>query len=122
MLTSTHVLNWRDQAMQDGWSSRPTYGSHEPETSAFTLEKDGFSIMGYARIRFDCSLHGWGPDKLSIVVPNEYNFLKLKENMLLCQECNNYVNHVQRVAFCNRVCDSCFDYARKKYEYSGWCD
>lgn len=120
------VHGWREALEADGWSIEKTYG-HEPVEHAWSAKKDGFSVQGLARPISNedgkvCSpeIHIWGPDGLAIAVPDEYTMQGLIERLRWCSFCPAKNVGTVRVAFANRVCESCLPEARKKYEFYGW--
>jgi hypothetical protein len=69
------AIAYRNAAVHDGWSIRPTYEGHESVERAATLEKDDFTIMILTRDpttsdigkwKYEASIHIWGPDGLAI--------------------------------------------------------
>src|SRR5574343_282344 len=93
------VHAYRQAAIDDGWSCEPTYPGGEDMTSAARLTRDGFvmSILsrdntgkGY-RKRYECDVSIWGPDKLSLIPPQAYDFEKIKAGLGVCGHCKQPV-------------------------------
>jgi len=116
-------------ALADGWSLRKTY-EQEPAETAFTMERDGFKLLGLARRGDECgpplptgSINIWGPDGLAIKTPIKYpGFETIKAGLEHCSACGKYGVKTQRVGFANRVCADCAPELRKTIETPGWCD
>jgi hypothetical protein len=129
---------WRDAAVADGWSIRPTYDGHEDVSRAATLEKDGWTALIVTRVydeeymktaapwlksmagKTDVSIAVWGPDTLAISVPMPYSFDSCIKMLRRCNDCKKEDVSTQRVSFAGRVCSTCLPAARKRDEYPGW--
>ena len=118
--TPAQVKRWREDAAADGWSHKPTYGDHESEERAATLNKDGWTVMTLARSEKCCSLSAWGPDRLAVTPPLIYDMAALQAGLLVCGYCNQPVEQTQRVGFAGRSCDACLATARARDERPGW--
>jgi hypothetical protein len=121
---------FRDAAIKDGWYHRPTYGKIESEDRAMSLDKQGFYMMvltreyvgkGY-RNNYECSVSIWGPDGLSITMPDEYDWNTIVRGLRVCHNCGASDVDTQRYSFAGRCCAKCRPEMAKKHEYPGWCD
>lgn len=120
------ALAWREAAIADGWTSKPTYG-HESELTAFTLERDGFKIQGIARpcepgTVGSAELSCWGPDRLAIPVGETYDWEAIKSAVETCGYCSAHPVKTKRVGFAGRCCDACYPEMQRRIETPGWCD
>lgn len=127
------AVAWRDAALADGWTSKPTYGEHEAEERASTLTREGFLATIITRTpdpkglqpwnshpKHEGGVNVWGPDKLAIG-PGQFYFWKyLLEGLRKCAMCKSLDVDTERVGFAGRVCASCLPVAKKKHEYPGW--
>ena len=119
---------FRDAAIADGWSHKPTYNS-EDESRACSLEKDGWKMMIFTRTlsaaatcKYDASISIWAPDGLAVNVPRIYDFQKLKDGETYCKTCGSSNVKTVRYSFAGRCCEKCLPAMRAKHEYKGWCD
>lgn len=124
---------FRDDAVKDGWSIKPTYDHHESVDSASTLSKDGFvmsiltrtnNLNKYPNVKnlYEVSIAIWGPDKLAIEVPDHYDMQKIIDGMRFCRHCGKTDVDTFRYSFAGRCCKDCLPALREKYEQPGWCD
>lgn len=121
------IIKWRDDAINDGWSSEPYFESESIER-AIKLKKDGFKASILTRndsdkkqkYKYQAVITIWGPDDLQIKVPEKYdwNFIKLGVNC--CNYCNSENVKTQQVSFAGRCCQNCIEIQRQKLEYNGW--
>ena len=92
------VQKFRDDAVKDGWSIKPTYPPHESVESASSLSKDGFSMLILTRTHdlklypnvnnlYEVEISIWGPDRLAIEPPREYDMQKIIDGMRFCKHC-----------------------------------
>ena len=127
-----HAQKFRDDAVKDGWSIKPTY-DHESVESASSLSKDGFVMMVLTRTcdlnkytdvknLYEAKISIWGPDDLSIEVPDHYDMGLIKKEMHKCHHCKKYVDETFRYSFAGGCCKDCLLMMRDKFEKSGWCD
>lgn len=127
------VQKFRDDAVKDGWSIKPTYFPHESVESASTLSKDGFvmsiltrteDLIKYPNVKnlYEAEISIWGPDGLAIEVPDHYDMELIKKNMHKCSQCGKFVDETVRYSFAGRCCKDCLPVLREKYEKPGWCD
>ena len=63
----------------------------------------------------------WGPDKLQIVIPEEYSMEAFIAALRTCMYCKATDVDTQRVSFAGRCCEKCLPKKRKELEYPGWC-
>lgn len=132
----SHVVQYRDEMVADGWSIEPTYGS-EPVESASRLKRQGFVSLILTRDkgpvedreprnkglrRYEAQVSIWGPDGLAITVPYPYSFAACVANTRKCSGCKATEVPTERVGFAGRVCASCLPDARRRIETPGWCD
>jgi hypothetical protein len=125
------IVAFRDAAVKDGWSIKPTYKLEEVD-EASTLQRDGFrmSILTrmaspgdlYRRPSFDVCIGIWGPDGLAIRVPPVYNFESIKEGLRICNNCKKTNVKTERYSFAGRCCKKCLPQMKKEHEGPGWCD
>jgi hypothetical protein len=119
------TIAYRDAAVQDGWSIRPTYAS-EPIEGAATLEKDGFTMQVLAlqktdgKFKYQASIHIWGPDGLAIKPGETYNWSQITAGQKTCNECGATEVEPQQFSFAGRCCKPCLPRARAEYEREGW--
>lgn len=127
------VVAWRDAAITDGWSHRPTYES-EAEERVCSLEKDGFKAMVLTRcpVSLPSSRHQskwfaeaevnvWGSDGLAIKPPDVYDWQFIESAVSTCGYCGAHPVETERVGFAGRCCSKCLPAMRAKIEVPGWC-
>jgi hypothetical protein len=118
------VRAWVAAAVADGWAITPTYGDHEPVERAARLTRDGFVVQALMRDDLPpvvgAAIHVWGPDSLTILVPQAYSYDSLVAGLRVCSKCRARDVDTQRVGFAGRVCAACLPAARKVAEYPGW--
>ena len=124
------VEKWRDDAVADGWSIRPTYDS-EDQSRAAKLEKDGFvaSLLtrdddggGGKKYPFEASIWVWGPDELAINPGVVYDWQTILDGQRKCGYCPATDVDTQRVGFAGRCCAVCRPKVAAELERPGWCD
>jgi hypothetical protein len=120
------AIVWRERAIADGWTSRPTY-EHESELTAFTLERDGYKVQGIARPTAPESMgHAeiscWGPDRLHIPVGETYDWNAIQRAVETCGYCGTYPVKTERVGFAGRCCAACLPKMRAAIETPGWAE
>lgn len=116
--------------VEDGWSLSPTYGDHEPVEHAFEAWREGYVVMGLARLGSgDASLptgsvNAWAPNGVALTpLPIVYpGFAAIQALARRCPECGAEDVDTFRVAFANRACVNCRPALRLKLEKPGWCD
>jgi hypothetical protein len=112
-------------AVADGWR-REQYFQSEPLERACKLYRDGFTLSVLMRdgqtgnYRFQTDIHGWGPDGLSINLPNEYDWHAIQALVTTCNLCNAKDVKTFRYSFAGRCCESCVPKARAQFEKPGW--
>lgn len=124
---------WMIAARSDGWDLRPTY-EHEITDFAFTGERDGFKLMGLARLGDEPDkLHGslphgsidmWCDRRISVSpLPIVYpGWEAIRALSRRCPVCGSDDVPTVRVAFANRACHACAPGMREKMETPGWAD
>ncbi len=128
-----NVQKFRDDAVKDGWSIKPTYDNLESVDSASKLSKDGFimsiltrteDLVKYPNIKdlYDAEIYIWGPDELRIEVPDHYDMELIKKNMRKCSNCGKFVDETVCYSFAGRCCNDCLPALRKEFEKPGWCE
>lgn len=123
------VMQFRDAAVADGWSIRPTYSS-EDVSRACTLERDGFKMliltrdnrMESGRWKFNTEIHMWAPDRLAVAVPPFYDFEEIVRRTRTCASCKAENVDTQRYSFAGRCCAECLPKMRAATEGPGWCN
>ena len=110
---------WIESCVGDGWSKLSVYPFSSSET--VKLERDGFVIHVYDQHSLGGgSVAAWGPDKLCLELPDEYDWEAIQAAVSLCSECD-YIGVTVRLGFAQRVCPKCRARLIDKYEYPGWC-
>jgi hypothetical protein len=123
---------YREAAVADGWSIRPTYDS-EPVTSAASLDKEGFHMSILARINdlkrypnvknlYDIDISIWGPDSLAVEPPKQYYMEAIRKGLRFCGCCGKTDVDTVRYSFAGRCCKECQPNLRAIHEKPGWCD
>jgi hypothetical protein len=119
---------YREAAVADGWSVRPTYDGHEAVERAATLERDGWVMHIIARTPRDdtelpsASVCIWAPDKAQIRPPLTYDFAAMVAATKVCIACKSEGVETRRLAFASRVCAACEDDYRRTHMGPGWCE
>ena len=119
---------YREAAIADGWACSPTYDGSEQMGRASTLTKDGFEMSILSRDRrempgkwkFEASISIWGPDRLSIKPPGQYDWEKIKAGIRTCNSCGAKDVATHRYSFAGRSCDKCLPEAKRVHEHDGW--
>jgi hypothetical protein len=122
------TVNFRNDAIRDGWSIEPTYAG-ESENRSCTMKRDGYTMMIITRdsgdetnaYRYGSSVAIWGADGLGIEPSFPYNFKTIVDGTKKCDFCHATVEKTFRVAFANRSCKDCLPAAKAKLERAGWC-
>ena len=117
-MTTEQIRAWRDAAVANNWTVKPTY---EPD-KAVTLTRDGFVAIATMFGNNGDSLTVWGPDNLQIVVPVEYSWDCIQENLKRCLECKRISDAVDRAGFAGRYCNECLPEQRRVREFAGWAN
>lgn len=127
------AIAFRDAAVDDGWTIKPTYDDHEPQDSAATLERDGWHMLVLTRTdpkflvgsKPEASLSLWGPDKMHVETPAEYSMEALERGLRDCGYCDRKDVDTFHVAFASRVCAVCLPEQKRTQEWvsatSSWC-
>lgn len=116
---------YRDAAVQDGWSMTPMYDK-EPVESAARLTRDGFIMQVFTRqhpnkrYRYETSISIWGPDRLAIKPPTLYSWEEIQRGLRTCCYCEATDVDVERVGFAGRSCAHCYVKLKAKLEFPGW--
>ena len=109
------VKAFRDAAVADGWSIRPTYEGNEPVEFAATLDRDGYTMQIITRPQYaKASIYIWGPDGLAIKTPAEYSWSEIAHGVEKCNYCGAYSVKTERVGFAGRACAKCAPVEKKK--------
>ena len=121
-----NIIEFREKALLDGWSIEPVYKNESVETAS-KLMRDGFKMMIFARKdigkwKYEAQISIWGPDRMTIEVPEKYNFDEIKSGMMKCHYCLKHPVKTMCVGFCGRCCSDCLPEQKKQQEYPGWCD
>ena len=121
------VIKFRDDAVKDGWSIEPSYGTHESVERASTLKKNGYTMSVISREKigkweYEADISIWADDGLSVAYPDIYNFDAIEKGKRHCNLCDADDVDTQRYSFAGRCCAKCRPEAAKKYEYPGWAD
>lgn len=121
------VEAFRDAAIADGWHAEPTYEGEAFERAS-RLTRDGYVMQvitrdnkdkGY-RVRYDCSVHIWGPDGLSLKRPAEYSMIAIEQSANTCLICEGVFEQTFRYNFAGRACAGCLPKAKAETEKPGW--
>ncbi len=125
------AVAWRDAALADGWTSKPTYDK-EAEERASTLTKDNFEAQLITRTpepkpwnshpKHEGNVNIWGPDHLAIDITLLYDWQYIVTGLRRCLNCKTENVETQRVSFAGRVCRICLPAMQKKHEYPGWAN
>jgi hypothetical protein len=118
------AIAFRDAAVHDGWSIRPTYQSL-PVESAATLEKDDFTMQiltleNAGKFKCRASIYIWAPDRLQITPPETYDWKAITAGQSTCNQCGATAIETKRFSFAGRACKPCLPGMREKTEYDGW--
>ena len=105
--------NFKDAAIADGWFCKE-------DENPVKLTKDGFLIHIYIK-SLTPAIFIWGPDRLDVECPNEYNFQEIVKNLRNCGYCKKEDVDTFRVGFAGRCCKECLPAKKKEFEYPGWC-
>lgn len=118
------ICTFRDAAVNDGWSIKPTYGT-ESVDRASSLKKDGFVMMIITREtphkwKYEANISIWGPDGLGIPSPYSYDFDKISKSLTTCPVCKAENVETQRFSFAGRCCADCRPKMAAKHEQGNW--
>ena len=119
------TIAFRDAAVRDGWSIRPTYQSLPVENAA-TLEKDGYLMQVLTldqpegKWKYRASIHLWGPDGLQIKPSEVYDWSQITAGTRTCSACDATDVETKRFSFAGRACKPCLPGMRAETEYQGW--
>ncbi len=123
------VRDWKNAAIQDGWTCQPLNSDSRWKERWVKLQRDGFVVQVMTRDPVEGDLMrqsteydiaAWGPDGLALDVPYPYDWAAMQRNLLLCSECKRFVEKTVRVAFANRTCEKCAPALRAQMEKPGW--
>ena len=117
------TARWRLALAWMGWQEMKTY-KNSPKDMSTTHIRDGWSISIYEQPcdrGWHVSICGYGSDRLGLSLPVEYDFVEIEAAARRCDFCGAEDVDVQRVAFAERSCASCYPAAKAKREYPGWC-
>lgn len=106
------IKTFKDAAIADGWTI-----CEQPNDNLIKLTKDEFIMFCLSS-----DIMIWGPDRLAVDPPSEYNFQELVKNLRKCSYCGKEDVFTSRVGFAGRCCNECLPAKRKELEYPGWCD
>ena len=112
---------WREALVADGWQSEPLHTGPADDSARYC--RDGFVVHVYTQPvprGWRVSLTAWGPDRLALHLPDEYDFAAITRALRRCDFCDAEEVDTERVAFANRSCKSCLAAARHKMEFRGW--
>lgn len=117
------AVKWREDAVADGWSIKPTYDEHESQDTHATLEREGYKAFVNARPGQNRNrIHIWCPKGISILgCSGDYNFDRIVAAVRTCQFCGSEDVDTVRIRFAERSCMDCVDQKRKELETPGWC-
>lgn len=107
------VFAFRDAAVADGWTIRPTYGEGESVDRASTLNRDGYVMMVLTRThegpkwKYEADVSIWGPDGLAILPPPIYDMAEIKRRGRICLDCGAENVETARGGFAGRSCKAC---------------
>jgi len=111
---------WIESCVADGWDKLQVYPGSASESTRLT--KEGFIISVYDHHSIGGGdVAAWGPDKLCLELPDEYDWEAIQAAVSHCSECD-YVGKTMRLGFAKRVCKECRVRLVEKYEYAGWCN
>jgi len=121
----TAVVQFRDDAVEDGWSIEPSYKS-ESVDRASRLTRDGFIILIIARIneagskwKYEAEVNIWGKDRLAIAASKKYDSGYITKGLETCLLCGA-TGEVFRAGFAGRYCGKCLPDQKRLQEYPGW--
>jgi len=117
---------WIESCVADNWEKLPIYPGSETQSECMKLEKDGFIIHVYSYYSIWAeeelnSISAWGPDKLALELPEEYDWDVMQANLNLCSMCGAKGPTVS-LGFAYRVCKQCRIDNVARVEYPGWCN
>ena len=108
---------WIESCTADGWEKETPYCG----SSTVRLTRDGYIVIVGEDHLGDGPIFGYGPDKLCLELPDEYNWGAIQAAVTHCSECP-YIGPTVRLGFAKRVCKECRVRLIDKYEYPGWCN
>jgi len=105
---------WIESCTADGWQVLEVDGH-------FTkLFREGYIMHVYSKSVFGKAVSAWGPDRLALELPEEYDWEVMQANVNLCSMCG-LVGLTMRLGFAGRVCLECRKANVARVEYPGWC-
>lgn len=113
-----NVSEWREAAMRDGWDAHPLYKNESIEQATKLTNGDWVAHV-IDRETYQ-SVSVWGPDRLQICVPANYNMLSLERRLRHCTVCDATNVDTQRYSFAGRCCAECRPEMARFYEFPGW--
>ena len=112
---------WREALLEDGWDVEAIYGNRCYPDVSLQFERDGWKIHIYRHTDSMAEdIMAFGPDRLGVTLPKEYDFGQMEANLLLCDRCGEYVQMTVRLGFGERVCIPCRAEHLSEVEYPGW--
>ena len=106
---------WIESCTADGWQVLEVDGH-------FTkLFREGYIIHVYSKSICGEAVSAWGPDRLALELPEEYDWEIMQANVNLCSMCPR-VGPTMRLGFAGRVCLECRKANVARVEYPGWCN
>ena len=110
----TKGAKYIESCTADGWEVLEADGH-------FTkLGREGYIMHVYSKSIHGESVSAWGPDKLALELPEEYDWEAMQANVNLCSMCGK-VGPMVRLGFAGRVCKQCRIENVARVEYLGWC-
>ena len=126
------TVAFKEAAIADGWEAESMY-KNEDISQACALTRDGYHMQILTRDfeseprprlkprhRYECDVSIWGPDRLAIKPPEEYNSEMIIAGCTTCNLCGATDVETHRYSFAGRACDGCLPAAKAEHEKPGW--
>jgi hypothetical protein len=116
---------WNKALADDGWIKSQIYKNSPTQQQCFKYARGGWIVHVYDypflnHKGWTVDICAWGPDKLSVDLPEVYDWDVMQTNLNRCTYCKKLVAVVSRLSFAGRACPACAAALAPTVEYRGW--